>query len=978
MDKRLVVKRALGGVCAGVLIAVALQSSPQLSFSNWQPDIVFAEEKAQEGSHLVEQIRRGEKGPLYAGYFRTWHDSSSTGKDGKQHHPENTMKDIPKEVDMVFVFHNETADNSPFWSDLKNAYIPKLHKQGTAVIQTIGFNFLVGKAGISKDQADKYSDTEEGNRLLAQDIVKTYVYDRGVDGLDIDIEPHDYNAGSPEAQRALVVYKEIAKLIGKSGTDKSKLLIMDTTLKPSRNPLFQEVAPSTDLVLRQFYGMQGERELDSDWEEFKNYISPSQYMIGFTFYEENAGQGNIWHDINDYDPADPDKGSRIEGTRAERYAKWQPKTGGVKAGIFSYAIDRDGVAHQPKSLDSNPGIEHPTDKVVKSEYKVSKALKDLMISDKAYNEINEKDFKDPALLKAVKEQVGKFRGDLALYDGTLILNDPAIKDLSGLSQLKQLGKLKLQGLTQLKALSSKDLPKSILKSGQLDLSGMTSLESLKLKDSQLESLTQLDVPHLTALKSFDISKNRMDLLGEEALLTQILTTVSQNGAKSDADKAFSGQKPVGYYPKEYASKNVKLAADGKDHDIFKEYVLGTVTKAATLIKDSQEFEEFKQKELAGQKLIAADYTYDQFVVSYDKFTVEQVDDTLSESQDKVIKTDKDSTRQIKVYNASKELIHKMTAVIGNGPSMRTNLAKGADVLYGNKEMVTRAIDDDRSTYYFDWNPQSHFVLDLGKLVNANYWRLYNAEVLKNRYSAKDYNVASASLQVLKDSSVDLSSKTKEEQEAISNDDSQWRTVASVNEAGAIIEGKLDDALGRYWRFDIKGSVNPKNPPYVVELQILGTAMDVSTFDHSLANAKKVGEDHTKALSKTVISDYNKQITEISSQLKSADLSQEKVTELSQQLDLLAANLQKSASLKEDAYKAQEASKAARLKVKDKIFKTEDLDKVKALETELVSLEHQIDEKLGKETYDADLESYIVSVNVKVSELTKISPTTEKN
>ncbi|MHC5848220.1 EndoS/ChiA family endoglycosidase, partial [Streptococcus pyogenes] len=81
----------------------------------------------------------------------------------------------------------------------------------------------------------------------------------------------------------------------------------------------------------------------------QNYIDASQFMIGFSFFEESASKGNLWFDVNEYDPNNPEKGKDIEGTRAKKYAEWQPSTGGLKAGIFSYAIDRDGVAHVPST-----------------------------------------------------------------------------------------------------------------------------------------------------------------------------------------------------------------------------------------------------------------------------------------------------------------------------------------------------------------------------------------------------------------------------------------------------------------------------------------------------------------------------------------------------------------------------------------------------------------------------------------------------
>lgn len=128
--------------------------------------------------------------------------------------------------------------------------------------------------------------------------------------------------------RATAVFQEITKLIGKSGEDTSKLLIMNTTLSFEKNPLFVTVAGSLDLVLRQYYGSQKSNgddfgNLNKDWEGYRKYIEPRQFLIDFSFYEEND-RSNRWGDINNYDPSHPESAQSIEGTRAKKYATWQP------------------------------------------------------------------------------------------------------------------------------------------------------------------------------------------------------------------------------------------------------------------------------------------------------------------------------------------------------------------------------------------------------------------------------------------------------------------------------------------------------------------------------------------------------------------------------------------------------------------------------------------------------------------------------
>lgn len=66
------------------------------------------------------------------------------------------------------------------------------------------------------------------------------------------------------------------------------------------------------------------------WESFAPLIPSERYLIGFSFYEE--------YDLNRWD----DTSEPFETSRAAAYADWQPD-GATKAGVFSYAVDRDGV-----------------------------------------------------------------------------------------------------------------------------------------------------------------------------------------------------------------------------------------------------------------------------------------------------------------------------------------------------------------------------------------------------------------------------------------------------------------------------------------------------------------------------------------------------------------------------------------------------------------------------------------------------------
>ena len=190
MDKRLLVKRTLGCVCAatvmGAILAThhaslntvtaeektiqvqkELPSIDSLHYLSENSKKEFKEElsKAGQASQKVKEIlakaQQADKqaqalaemkipekipmkplhGPLYGGYFRSWHDKTS---DPSEKDKVNSMGELPKEVDLAFVFHDWTKDYSLFWKELATKHVPKLNKQGTRVIRTIPWRFLAG------------------------------------------------------------------------------------------------------------------------------------------------------------------------------------------------------------------------------------------------------------------------------------------------------------------------------------------------------------------------------------------------------------------------------------------------------------------------------------------------------------------------------------------------------------------------------------------------------------------------------------------------------------------------------------------------------------------------------------------------------------------------------------------------------------------------------------------------------------------
>lgn len=828
MEKQVLVKKTLKCVCAAALMVAILAAQHDSLVRVKAEDKLVITAAKNVGAKLVHEIREGRRGPLYAGYFRSWHDSASTGLDGKQHHPENTIAEIPKEVDILFVFPDHTAPESPFWSKLKDGYVHKLHEQGTVLVQTIGVNELNGRTGLSTD----FPDSPEGHKALAKAIVKKFVTDRGVDGLDIDVE-RDFEKPRTEAEdlRALNVFKEIAKIIGKNGLDTSKFLIMDTTLSVDKNPIFKGVASDIDFLLRQYYGPQGGNEevdiINSEWLQYQKFIDASQFMIGFSFFEESAPKGNLWFDVNEYDPNNPDKGKDIDGTRAKKYAEWQPSTGGLKAGIFSYAIDRDGVAHVPSAyknrIDSSQ--RHPVvDNISHTDYTVSRKLKNLMTKDIRYGLIDQQDIPDAALRAEVIKQVGQYKGDLERYNQSLILTDENIKNLEGLNRLKKLQKLELHNLSKVKEITPSLLPESMKQDAELLITGLTGLERLDLRGLNRQTLEGISADGLVSLKAFDLSHNSLDL-SEQSADRDILITLMQQVKKKNhqgysENTAFENQKPKGYYPKEYETKEAHYDVDYREHDILRDFVFGTVTKRNTFIGDSSDFEDYKKGTIDGRQYVAKDYTYEAFHKDYKGYKVHLTASNLGETETARLKAYRDETYSVVVSNGEKT-VHTMTINIGIGAPIMENLAKDAKVIgtsYNSKdvnELANKVFDGFYQNSFRTWDPTNWIVFEIEKPVLIKEWRLFNGETNPQFRRSSD-NVSQGRLQVLKDTSIDLMSLNSDDLNNYLKDEQNWQTVSEITSAQKIYNGIVGNVSSRYWRF----CVDSPNTSYT-ELQILG-------------------------------------------------------------------------------------------------------------------------------------------------------------
>ncbi|HEQ9959752.1 endo-beta-N-acetylglucosaminidase EndoS [Streptococcus pyogenes] len=941
MDKHLLVKRTLGCVCAATLMGAALathhdslntvkaeektvQVQKELSSidglhylsenskKEFKEELSKAGQESQKVKEILAKAQQADKqaqelakmkipekipmkplhGPLYGGYFRTWHDKTS---DPTEKDKVNSMGELPKEVDLAFIFHDWTKDYSLFWKELATKHVPKLNKQGTRVIRTIPWRFLAGgdNSGIAEDTS-KYPNTPEGNKALAKAIVDEYVYKYNLDGLDVDVE-HDSipkvngEASDENLKRSIDVFEEIGKLIGPKGADKSRLFIMDSTYMADKNPLIERGAPYIDLLLVQVYGARGEQgEFQNDtklvtetpeerWQGYSKYIRPEQYMIGFSFYEERAGSGNLWYDINSRKDDDKANGinTDITGTRAERYARWQPKTGGVKGGIFSYAIDRDGVAHQPKQIaekdkqnvkNNQPQIPEITDNIFHSDYSVSKALKTVMLKDKSYDLIDEKDFPDKALREAVMAQVGTRKGDLERFNGTLRLDNPAIQSLEGLNKFKKLAQLDLIGLSCITKLDQsvlpanmkpgKDILKTVLETYKKDnkeepatippvslkVSGLTGLKELDLSGFDRETLAGLDAATLTSLEKVDISGNKLDLApGTEnrQIFDTMLSTVSNHVGSNKQTVKFDKQKPTGHYPDTYGKTSLRLPVANEKVDLQSQLLFGTVTNQGTLINSEADYKAYQNHKIAGRSFVDSNYHYNNFKVSYENYTVKVTDSTLGTTIDKTLATDKEETYKVDFFSPADKTkaVHTAKVIVGDEKTMMVNLAEGATVIKSENDENAKKVFNG----IMEYNPistqnRASIIFEIKDPSLAKYWRLFN----DSSKDKKDY-IKEAKLEVF---TGQLNAEADVKTSLEKSDD--WQTVSTYSGKEQVFSHALDNISAKYWRITVDTKGGNYSWPSLPELQILGYPLpNADTIMKTVTTAKGLSQQKDK-------------------------------------------------------------------------------------------------------------------------------------
>lgn len=655
------------------------------------PEVTVGSSGTGAGTDAVPKnntVALGERGPLMGAYYRIWKDEASENyKDEAQgdktlvnNGGKNRMDEIPAEVDLAFVFNGYTVPESKFWTVLKNTYVPKLRAQGTKVIHTIGIRDVTGERGISKlCKEQNITDYAE----IARRIVDGYVTQYDLDGLDIDLESHDepmndvkHHKGSPEDERAYMeqavgVINEIGKIIGHASANPDKILILDTTIKAEVSRIFQRTSTVWDYVLVQKYGTSlGEQSVDSTksngqdvWEGFKKYgIRPEQMMFGFSFYEENGDlDNNIWADtvslhkgesreniLKDYNAQTMGYTSRSKiiytrepGTptdsNAYLHAMYQFDDG-IKGGIFSYAVDRDGVKEgidatkQKCNVRPNGKISEQADfhgkwgdnseRQYHTEYIWTKELKKVLLSQTEYAPISESEFPDAALRNQVIGALSKnYRGNVTRFDGALRLSDPSIASLQGLNRMR-VGKLSLENLTGITSLRAEELPASIKTTyegmpykkaeDRLSIKGLTAITELDLSGLELAHIPIEDVENMRQLKTVNLSNNRIDFADngnneDYRKLKLMYDIVTGNGGSIE----FGNQRPQGYQPSVIRIETGSVPTLNAS-DLF---TAGAETGNGTYMASSSEFDiyrAFKLQELGDKEFVDPSYSYADF------------------------------------------------------------------------------------------------------------------------------------------------------------------------------------------------------------------------------------------------------------------------------------------------------------------------------------------------------------------------------
>lgn len=801
--------------------------------------------------------------PINGGYYRSWHD--------KAHDPSrpNSMLDVPKEVNLVFVFPG--GEETPeFWRALKEDYVPAMNAKGQKVVRTINLGMVL--KGDKTGDVINYDLDASTYAKRAQQIYDVYVAEHNVDGLDIDYEKHHTLSADgrellseKDIDDATGIIKELKKILDAN----NKLFILDTTMKATQldrinyervNKLFPRISDCFDFVLMQSYG-QKEADFNEFWETYKPYIRPEQYLVGFSWYEENSPKGNQWFDV-------PGFGEEFLNSRAvQEHVKWQPDNG-VKAGVFSYAIERDGVAHG----DNN---------IVKSDFSNSAKLRELMEESGDYTLLTEKHIPDKNLLEEIKSKVGPYLRTFRLYDRDLEINNPEIESLQGLELMQNVKSLSLNGLSKVKEINKDLLPHNIANAipeaknekvfSKLKLSGLASLEKLDLSGLNLETLEFSGVEAWTSLLEFNLSNNLLDFYEgskNREILDTLIEHVKNNTSAGDVSLVtlFDNQKPRSFFNSAILEKNVEVEKDSEANDVFK-YIKSQETSTGRVVKDENEFNSFKEESINGTKFVANDYTFEEFkydISNYNARIITHDNQIFSDTRDSgssIINNEEEETYRVVYFDENNKVAHELKYVVGAEKEIMINLAENAKVLGTSsmirdyKELVPNLFDNKLNGFgdgiftvgARDIEESPFWVaFDLGDGAKVQKLEIWNA-TKADAYMLKDMNAKAGELYVLKETNPDTANLSNSEY--LENDDN-WEKVFSFSDSSQLKE--ITNIFGQayeknIWKLKVTevAGTGYYRSLALSEIRLLGqldNTVDKSALEELIKTAKAESED----------------------------------------------------------------------------------------------------------------------------------------
>ncbi|AKK05426.1 GA module [Corynebacterium mustelae] len=270
--------------------------------------------------------------PIVTAYYRTWRDKEIQQLPDDRVGPNViAMTDIPHNIDVLSLIHvpDHQQSDQQFWATFASTYLPELHRRGTKVLYTLDISAVL-------DPSLKPTSSPEEYAAHAQRLVDKYVRPHKLDGLDIDMErdlSFDQRIVLRNTMRALT------QLVGPFSN--TNTLLTYNTNRNAQKAYIDEVAQYVNYVFVQTYSVTDPNEIQySYWNTYRFYLSSCQFLPSYANPEEfdrNRFLGAI---------------GPVEETAAVKIAGWQPFQGGVKGGIMTYAIDRDGMTYDQPDIST--------------------------------------------------------------------------------------------------------------------------------------------------------------------------------------------------------------------------------------------------------------------------------------------------------------------------------------------------------------------------------------------------------------------------------------------------------------------------------------------------------------------------------------------------------------------------------------------------------------------------------------------------